>query len=261
MTAEFATVFTESLRLGNDRYARDLARRSIGRLIFRYVMLRPQFEAYRQRVAKPSLRDIDCFVGLLSEKLTDDALSVVKLARVRNTRYDQLLHHLYKRRLPRKIFSGRFAKLEAEILKRVISFELSANKDERWSFRHGGLAQLNDDFLLLREFLGGEEDQLNQLCDRWGQFFLSDADRSEIETADENERASIRISKLKPFFEPLWFFFVSLCRSLQSGENELSATDAFWLGLIDEVIGNPELPILRAFVEFQDDPPPSSATS
>jgi hypothetical protein len=32
-----------------------------------------------------------------------------------------------------------------------------------------------------------------------------------------------------------WSFFVALCRVLQDGQNELTATDALWLGLIDTV--------------------------
>ena len=31
--------------------------------------------------------------------------------------------------------------------------------------------------------------------------------------------------------------------------------DAFWLGLIDEVLGHRDLPLTRYFAEFQPDPP------
>jgi hypothetical protein len=44
-----------------------------------------------------------------------------------------------------------------------------------------------------------------------------------------------------------------LCHALQEGENELTATDAYWLGLVDEVVGK-NLLSARSFEEFKPDP-------
>jgi enoyl-CoA hydratase/carnithine racemase len=44
-----------------------------------------------------------------------------------------------------------------------------------------------------------------------------------------------------------------LCHALQEGENELTAKDAYWLGLIDEVIGE-DLYTIRDLMEYEDDP-------
>jgi hypothetical protein len=52
---------------------------------------------------------------------------------------------------------------------------------------------------------------------------------------------------------PLQAFFVAVCHALQEGENELTATDAYWLGLVDEVVGEQNLLSSRNFREFQDD--------
>ena len=60
---------------------------------------------------------------------------------------------------------------------------------------------------------------------------------------------------LKKFVHYLWSFFVALCHALQEGENELTATDAFWLGLIDEVMGVKELSGFREIMEYEPDPP------
>ena len=43
---------------------------------------------------------------------------------------------------------------------------------------------------------------------------------------------------------------MALCHVLQQGENQLTGTDAFWLGLIDEVVGVKDLPSLRLMIEF-----------
>ena len=42
---------------------------------------------------------------------------------------------------------------------------------------------------------------------------------------------------------------MALCHVLQTSDYYLSALDAFWLGLIDEVIGVRDLPTLRLFDE------------
>jgi hypothetical protein len=46
---------------------------------------------------------------------------------------------------------------------------------------------------------------------------------------------------------PIWWFVVSLSRCLQTGEHTINPIDAYWLGLVDEIIGS-DLPSLRTFV-------------
>jgi hypothetical protein len=53
---------------------------------------------------------------------------------------------------------------------------------------------------------------------------------------------------------PLSSFFVAMCHALLEGENELTATDAYSLGLVDEVVGNDDLWSLRSFEEYTPDP-------
>ena len=142
----------------------------------------------------------------------------------------------------------RRAEVEAIFLRAVIDFELSSNKNPLWNLRDD-LATVTEDFLLLTEFLGRHADpQITQLCDRWGGFFVTDEDVRALAALPEDRRAEARLDKLRLIFQPLWFLFVALCQSLQDGENSLSATDAFWLGLIDEVIGQ-DLPCYRLAIE------------
>ena len=47
---------------------------------------------------------------------------------------------------------------------------------------------------------------------------------------------------------PVWLLFAAVCSALQEGECILTAEDAYWLGLIDEVIGS-GLAHYRAFAE------------
>ena len=78
LTMEIASVLTETLKLSNDRYAMTLARKSEIRFMFRFFALRPQFAEYRTKVAKPEYTDIQCFLGMVEEKLSHKAEEIVK---------------------------------------------------------------------------------------------------------------------------------------------------------------------------------------
>ncbi len=78
---------------------------------------------------------------------------------------------------------------------------------------------------------------------------------AEIDGAPEASRNALLVKKVRPTLEPMWSFFVALCHALQEGENELTARDAYWLGLVDEVMGVAELPSMRVIVEYKADPP------
>jgi hypothetical protein len=52
----------------------------------------------------------------------------------------------------------------------------------------------------------------------------------------------------------IWFLFVFFCRQLQTGDFPMTATEAYWLGLIDEVIGL-DLASPRRLVENAPDIP------
>ena len=71
---------------------------------------------------------------------------------------------------------------------------------------------------------------------------------------DEKTRTEKLVEKVEPILEPVWSFFIALCHALQDGENELTGRDAYWLGLVDEVVGE-SLMSLRTIMEFRPDPP------
>ena len=45
------------------------------------------------------------------------------------------------------------------------------------------------------------------------------------------------------YFLQFRVFFLALCRALQEGENNITAMDAFWLGLLDTI--RPDIQPLR----------------
>src|SRR5262249_27025947 len=147
------------------------------------------------------------------------------------------------------------AQMEGYVIKAIVDFELKANKkNPNWRFEADGIHRLTDDFYLFNEYLATfRSDDFRKLCSDWGSFLLSNEEEKAVNAVPEAERAKKIQGIVSPQLLPIWSFFVALCHTLQEGENELTATDAYWLGLIDEVIGVPELAAYRMVHEFRPD--------
>jgi ATP-dependent protease ClpP protease subunit len=261
LTVEIASLMAESLKISNDRYAMALARKSEWRFMWRFMSLRSGFGEHREKIGKPKHSELDCFIDLISAKLSGNAAKILTQAHARYQRYNALISHFLKLAVKSKRFMEGSTEAHSEglMLRAIINFEVRQHKaDPEWNFRDGGLVRLTDNFYLLQEYLASaRSEQFRKLCDRWGAFVLTDADKAELEGLAEPEKTKKQLDKVRPYFQPFWSFFVALCHALQEGENELTAVDAFWLGLIDEIIGMTSLPLTRFVAEYQPDPQPA----
>jgi ATP-dependent protease ClpP protease subunit len=262
LTAERTSLLAHVLRLTNDAYAMALAQKAETRFRLKYVLLRPRFKQLRE--AKPHMSDLDCFWELLSEKLSVAARKVFKKARERYARYEPLFSKVSK---PPNAARGpeRRAKVEARTIKAIVDFEMASNKnDASWAFKDGGLTRVVEDFFLVSEYVEVEQSpRMRDWCLSLGRFALTPEETAELDQIqDEQLRNERLIEKVQPPLKPLVMFFGALCHALQEDDNELSAVDAYWLGLVDEVMGNNSLLTTRMFAEYEDDPPkeqPSNA--
>jgi ATP-dependent protease ClpP protease subunit len=256
LTAEISSLLGHMLRLSNDQYAMELARKIEDRFSFRFMMVRGEFGELRTELGKPDLSDLDCFVAYISRRLSPEAKKVWDRARDRHTKYRSLFATILKKAAKGLGKSSR-ARFEANSIKAIVDFEVKAHKaNPEWSFIRGGIGSLSDDLFLLNEYLStaGHERLLNW-SKKFGKYMLQPEVVADIEaTADPDEQAKKLVEKVAPVLEPLWSFFVALCHALQNGENELTARDAYWLGLVDEVVGE-KLFAIRHFMEFTPDPP------
>jgi ATP-dependent protease ClpP protease subunit len=255
LTVETTSMLTNILRFSNDIYAMSLARKIEDRFSFRYVMTRDEFDAFRTQNSVPTMSDLDCFVRIVEGKLSNEAKKVWQKAKDRHERYEGLFSTILKK-IKRDIPSAKEAQIEADCIKAIVEFELKRNKnDPSWNFKKGGIGQLVDDFFLLNEYLSNYgSERLKKWCTSFGRWILPQSEADEIAAiSDENTRAEKLVTKVRPLLQPLWSFFVALCHALQEGENELTATDAYWLGLVDEVVGE-NLLSARSFEEFKPDP-------
>lgn len=128
------------------------------------------------------------------------------------------------------------------------------------TFKDGGLGRLVEDFFLLAEYIESQQNErLQQWCKSLARFALSKDELAAIDKiTDKETRSQALISKMQPPIQPLWSFFVAFCHALQEDDNELTARDAYWLGLIDEVMGDNSLVTPRWFEEWREDPKPPS---
>lgn len=260
ITVELASLLAESLKISNDRYAMALTRKSEWRFMFRFMGLRGKFAEHRTATGNPRLTELDCFVAMLRENISNKAKPVIDQAYKRYLRYNDLITHFLKVATRDKRFmasaGGGKAYSEGVMLRGIINFEIASNKKNKdWTFQDGGLVRLTDDFYLLQEYFSSvTSEQFKEICGRWGQYVLTEEQKAELAVVPAEEKEAKTLEKVRPHFQPLWSFFVALCHALQEGENELSGADAFWLGLIDEVIGMPHLPLTRYLAEYQADP-------
>jgi ATP-dependent protease ClpP protease subunit len=263
MTIAAATQMTKFLRFVNDSYALAVADNAVTRFGFRYVSQQDSFADFKSETGSTQLPDLDCFLGLISKHLSPPAKKLVADAKNRNSRYITLIDYVSQRAKRSKRFTEpkREAETESAILKAIIDFELSRNKKASWTFKRRGMDQIHADFLLVNEYLNiYDSDHLGKLCNEFGRFLETDEESEALNRIEvEEDRYKQRTELVKAKARPIWLFFVALCYSLQEDDNDLRATDAFWLGLIDEVMGDHNLFPSRLVKEYVKNPvtPPS----
>lgn len=250
-TLESTGRLNEQLRISNTHYAMELARKSEDRFRFRFYSVRDEFASVRAKKNSPHLSDYDCFVAVIEEKLSVDAKKIFHKAVKRAERYKDLINSVAGG-------SGRedaktLMSVQAVIIKAIVDFEVSGtSSNETQDFRFGGMRRLVDDFYLLNEYLTGNSNQkLDEWCTTFGRLFLTAEQQAEVDViTDDTEKQKRLIEINKPILQPMLSFFTALCHALQEGENELTATDAYWLGLVDEVVGENtwNLRLLHEFV-------------
>jgi ATP-dependent protease ClpP protease subunit len=253
-TLESTSRLNEMLRISNSMYAMQLAQKSEDRFKFRFYSVKDEFASVREKKGDPNLSDHDCFVEVIQEKLSPDAKKTFDKAVKRAERYKALINSLEGGSGWNEAETQ--LQIQAVIIKAIVDFEVSgANSKETPDFRLGGMRRLADDFFLLNEYLTGNSNQkLEDWCGELGRLFLNPEQQVEVDgIADEAERQKRIVEINKPVLQPMLSFFIAMCHALQEGENELTATDAYWLGLVDEVVGE-DLWNLRLLYEFEDDP-------
>jgi hypothetical protein len=133
-----------------------------------------------------------------------------------------------------------------EILMLNSVFANRLKNDPKWMLSSEDYGQLEFELEELEAVAGKifQTETLDQLL-QFEEQFMSASERQFCARHGESKNAKLRakadeiIDRAYTKIEPLWAFTVALCGELNKGENELTPEDAWWLGLIDEVIGTP----------------------
>ncbi len=258
LTFESTSQLSELMRFYKDVYAMQLAQKTENRFSFRFVTARQKFDTLRQAKASPGLSELDCFLEVIEEELSSEAKLLWRKARDRYGRYHELVAIVLEKTANQTHDSH--AQFQADVIKAIVDFEVASNSSNSlWNFRNGGLTGLVDDFFLLEEFIvNNDHARLKDWCTSFGRWSLNAEQIAELDSiAEPDARLERTVELVRPILQPVWTFFVALCHVLQEGENELTAKDAYWLGLIDEVIGE-DLYTIRDLMEYEDDPEDAS---
>jgi ATP-dependent protease ClpP protease subunit len=254
LTLEYTSYLAKSLRFRNDRFARDLATKIESRFLDRFVAHRYDFDNIRVKLGAHT-SDFKCFAALIESNLSKSASELWTRTMQRRARYTEVLVAVTKA-LRRDISKMSPAQFQANALRRLITYKLSENrKDKNWTFSANGLDPLIEDFFLLEEFFGSQA-RLAQWCSEYGPFVLDSAQAAQVAAINNETERNEAVRKLtQPLFQQLIGLFSALCHALQEGENILTGRDAYWLCLVDEVVGEP-LPCVRILFEYKPDPKP-----
>jgi ATP-dependent protease ClpP protease subunit len=95
------------------------------------------------------------------------------------------------------------------------------------------------------------KDFIFDLSSRWRLFLLSPEEKGQWSKFSDDEKGSFLAGPLSDRVRKFWLFMLLIARLLQTQDFQLTAEDAYWLGLIDEVYGKTsELPSSRILLDL-----------
>jgi ATP-dependent protease ClpP protease subunit len=264
LTYEGAASLASNLQQTNEFFSVRLARHAFPRLVLRLTQFNKEFNEYRAQTQPPVAAGVQPLIKALAKKLDPENSRMLRRAQTRQKVIGELTasvgRHLRRFKDTSSMSDARF---EAELLKAVLSHKVRTHATEaNWNLSRGGLDEVRDDFNILHDFhFGTQKRDLARWLGSYGSLFLKDDERAEytelVKQKPEDRKAHVDWLKPKsePKIQPLWYLTVSVCRLLQSEDFVLSPSEAYWLGIVDEVPGT-DLANLRQMVEAMKPGPP-----
>jgi ATP-dependent protease ClpP protease subunit len=239
VTMEDASSLASHLSSVNRENAFRLARAMISRLVHRYSLMVQQFKAHRASKGE-HLSEVECFVGCVQYFVSDSAVEILRRTLSHISRLEELSSKIAKNVSFPAEDSG--LKHDATVLRAVLDYEVESHATKEWRLNEQGFAQVASDYFLLRDYnLGEHEHLLGHVVQTYGYFFLDKRDTKRMlairKAAKPGAVERFLVRKTIAIVRVFWYFTVVLCRQLQQGENRLEASDAYWLGIADEVVG------------------------
>ncbi len=233
ITAEVAEAETERLLETNAGTAQRFAEKAFNRFLLRLVTSRGATFVQDNSVV---LRN---HIDFIRPKLSPSGKDVLQQTIARSARYNQLVSKVIQdQRFDTALnrAGARMAEVEAAMLHALVDLEVELHPEAEFRFSEGGLKLLSDDAMLIWNYLFKYSKKPQHMLVMWENYFLRPEDLAALDQMDQAVRPAERNKRCVELVKPIWTFLVALCHTLQTGENDLTALDAYWLGLIDEII-------------------------
>ena len=260
ITLETIPTMAASLRATNEQFAFRLAARMFRRMVFHITQLSKEDSGKKDLIGPIELFDakqITTFVAHLKKKL-EGQQELLDQTQAKQEKFAALVASLRSTESKSGIID---VSNQAGLFRHLLDLEVATNPGLDLIEL---LPMVEDDYLQLRDFFfGAYQRNLQAIVATSGATFLTPDEELEMLAEEHNgkkARFEYLLRTVSPRLEPLWFFVVSLCRALQEGEYPMSPEDAYWAGLVDEVVGK-RLPCLRIETEPGRPQPSSSETT
>ena len=238
MTAELGQKCFCILIKNNNERSKKLFAGRVSRLLTRHTKLKKLINAVRKKVRKTkTISEIEIFAECLKSQLHGKEAKVIV--------GDCIYAWRKQRDLSKKILPGvsrtqkTLHEFELGVHDAINRSLLSKSTQSGTGLDEDLLEAAKNDFMLLKEYHAGYQHNFTVALMRIvARAFLS---RTELENlASKNKQlANKSKKKLVEIYESLvkdlLFFTAYMCWRLSHGENPLSAQDAYWLGIIDEI--------------------------
>jgi ATP-dependent protease ClpP protease subunit len=235
VTTEKARFFADTLQQENYETALRMSKRVMSRLLFICANTNIMEEQDKDLVAG--------FVDTLKSRVKPEIFKIVSSAKEQLDQNKQLLEILGKQKSAKKMLNS------------LISYEIKKNKknsnNKGWFLLKEGISTIKNYCDQIND-MGEHTGYYEWLKKEYGDLLINGNEKNEYEKRKKTETKeaadAYKDSCVSGKFFSFFYFVIYLCRNLQKGENELTAVEAYWLGLVDEVLGE-NLPCQRLLAE------------
>ena len=250
LTKDVAASFAKDMAGQDEGFAIALARNCIDRFMFRFSTFWLNLDRFGVEKGGPGLFGYED--SLTAKSVAETMISILNLGYVNHAILEQL------------VIAGQTANDVASFAKNsnltdlMDALRLSDEMKRKASVKtailgdaltnvsmYPSFAAMEVKYSLLCDFFEyHHREMIAKLKNRWLEDFFNDPLRDTAILKTGKTGFSSKQDWWKAVFQymdtmcfSIWFLFVSFCRRLQSGDFPMTATEAYWLGLIDEVIG------------------------
>jgi ATP-dependent protease ClpP protease subunit/uncharacterized protein (UPF0332 family) len=250
VTVEYASAMASQLDLRNRETASSLARAGTVRLAFQFARLKSKFDNIRKAFNKPDLSDMECLVVCLEDLLSVNGKRIANKA-IQRWRH---LQELSRDVMAKAIGSGKKGvEFGGLVLRNIVNYEVKNLKKLRASeFGEDAAFRIVSNWLLLRNYdLGKHISVVKVIAKRFPDSFFTKDQIAQITAQPKDPQAEAMVHQVMNLaIKPFCYFASCIWEALQEDENPLSPTDAYALGVVDEVYGS-RLACLRETMEAQ----------